>query len=70
MRTALPILALTAMLATFQARAGELAPAPQFLATYDRSFIERFRCADVRRDAGHRHTPLFLHRRVAHGSSW
>ncbi len=41
MRTALATLALTAMLATFQARAGELAPAPQFLATYDRSFIER-----------------------------
>ena len=28
MRTALPMLALAAMLATFQARAGELAPAP------------------------------------------
>ena len=41
MRTALPMLAMTVVLATFQARAGELAPAPQFLATYDRSFIER-----------------------------
>ena len=41
MRTALPMLALAAVLATFQARAAELGPAPQILATYDRSFIER-----------------------------
>lgn len=41
MRAVLPILAMISMFATLQARAGELAPAPQFLATYDRSFIER-----------------------------
>ena len=41
MRIVLAALAVAAMLAAGQARAGALAPAPQIIAEYDRSFIER-----------------------------
>ena len=41
MRKTLAALAATAILATVQAHAGSLAPAPQIIAEYDRSFIER-----------------------------
>ena len=41
MRIVLAALALAAMLAAGEVRAGALAPAPQIIAEYDRSFIER-----------------------------
>ena len=41
MRLVLAALAATAMLAAGQVRAGALSPAPQIIAEYDRSFIER-----------------------------
>ncbi len=41
MRIVLASLAVAAMLAAGQVRAGSLAPAPQIIAEYDRSFIER-----------------------------
>ncbi|MDD9993731.1 MAG: hypothetical protein OXP75_18185, partial [Rhodospirillales bacterium] len=41
MRIVLAALAVAAMLAAGQVRAGSLAPAPQIIAEYDRSFIER-----------------------------
>ena len=41
MRKLLTILAVTAMLSVSQVHAGALAPAPQIIAEYDRSFIER-----------------------------
>ena len=41
MRFVLAALAVAAMLAAGQVRAGSLAPAPQIIAEYDRSFIER-----------------------------
>ena len=41
MRRVLAALAVTAILATGQVHAGALAPAPQIIAEYDRSFIER-----------------------------
>ncbi len=41
MRLVLAVLAATALLAAVQVRAGALAPAPEIIAEYDRSFIER-----------------------------